>query len=51
MESPGLIDLERIDSLKGMLLANKVINTEQLRDGSTKKRLQTIVSYDDGNFF
>jgi hypothetical protein len=44
----GLVDIERLSAVKGVLLANRVSNTEQLVGPNAKKQLSTQISYNDG---
>ncbi|KAJ2485455.1 vacuolar protein sorting/targeting protein PEP1, partial [Coemansia sp. RSA 2320] len=44
----GLVDIERVQGLNGMLLANRVLNAEALGKPGVHKRLRTVASWDDG---
>ncbi len=48
--SKGNVDFEKIQGLDGIILANQVSNTDELR-GSVKKQIITMISYDDGKYF
>ncbi|KAI8050565.1 hypothetical protein BDF22DRAFT_695641 [Syncephalis plumigaleata] len=47
-DNNGLVDIERLAAVQGVLLANTVTNTEQLVDATTKKQSVTRISYNDG---
>ncbi|KAJ1945121.1 vacuolar protein sorting/targeting protein PEP1, partial [Kickxella alabastrina] len=44
----GLVDIERVDGLEGMLIANRVVNAEALGKPGVHKLLRTVASWDDG---
>ncbi|KAJ2614366.1 vacuolar protein sorting/targeting protein PEP1 [Coemansia sp. RSA 1365] len=44
----GVVDVERVDGLHGMMVANRVVNTEALGLPGVRKRLRTVASWDDG---
>jgi hypothetical protein len=46
-DSIGQVDFERVQGMNGIILANKVMNTESIARGQGK-RVKTIISYDDG---
>ncbi|KAJ2041482.1 vacuolar protein sorting/targeting protein PEP1 [Coemansia sp. S155-1] len=44
----GMVDIERVHGLNGMLMANRVLNAEALGKPGVHKRLRTVASWDDG---
>ncbi|KAJ2797985.1 vacuolar protein sorting/targeting protein PEP1, partial [Coemansia helicoidea] len=44
----GTVDVERVDGLHGMLIANRVVNADALGQSGVHKRLHTVASWDDG---
>ncbi|KAI8319582.1 Oligoxyloglucan reducing end-specific cellobiohydrolase [Martensiomyces pterosporus] len=44
----GLVDFDRVDGLNGMLIANRVLNTEALGRPGVRKEIRTVASWDDG---
>ncbi|KAJ1734517.1 vacuolar protein sorting/targeting protein PEP1 [Coemansia biformis] len=44
----GMVDVERVEGLSGMLIANRVINADALGQTGVHKRLHTVASWDDG---
>ncbi|KAJ2886058.1 vacuolar protein sorting/targeting protein PEP1, partial [Coemansia asiatica] len=44
----GLVDVERVDGLRGMLIANQVANAEALGRPGVRKELRTVASWDNG---
>ncbi|KAJ1987238.1 vacuolar protein sorting/targeting protein PEP1 [Coemansia spiralis] len=44
----GMVDIERVDGLNGMLIANRVLNAKALGRPGTHKELRTVASWDDG---
>lgn len=45
--SVGFVDIEKVQNIEGILIANVVSNWEEAKNGS-KKRIRTKISYDDG---
>lgn len=43
----GLVDIEKLENIDGVLIANVITNWEEARKGSEKK-IRTKISYDDG---
>lgn len=46
--SRGLVDIEKVENIEGILIANVVSNYDEAKTGAVKKRTRTKVSYDDG---
>ncbi|KAJ2776359.1 vacuolar protein sorting/targeting protein PEP1 [Coemansia javaensis] len=44
----GLVDVERVEGLDGMLIANRVANADALGQRGVHKLLRTVASWDDG---
>ncbi|KAJ1818961.1 vacuolar protein sorting/targeting protein PEP1, partial [Coemansia sp. RSA 2598] len=44
----GLVDVERVDGLRGTLIANQVANAEALGKPGVRKELRTVASWDNG---
>ncbi|KAJ2700015.1 vacuolar protein sorting/targeting protein PEP1, partial [Coemansia sp. IMI 203386] len=44
----GLVDVERVDGLRGTLIANQVANADALGKQGVRKELRTVASWDNG---
>ncbi|KAJ2720491.1 vacuolar protein sorting/targeting protein PEP1 [Coemansia sp. Benny D115] len=44
----GLVDIERVKGLDGMLIANRVVNAQALGKPGVHKQLRTMATWDDG---
>ncbi|KAG0173404.1 vacuolar protein sorting/targeting protein PEP1 [Apophysomyces sp. BC1034] len=44
----GIVDFERVQGVEGIMVANVVVNHEQVERGNAKKEIQTRMSFDDG---
>ncbi|KAI8868427.1 Oligoxyloglucan reducing end-specific cellobiohydrolase [Ramicandelaber brevisporus] len=51
MNTNGIIDFEKVPGLPGVMIANQVINKDQLGQKGVKKHVQTVISYDDGRWW
>ncbi|KAI8333656.1 hypothetical protein BC941DRAFT_473408 [Chlamydoabsidia padenii] len=45
----GIIDFERIQGVEGVMLANVVLNPNDISNGALNKKIQTRMSFDDGS--
>lgn len=50
-DSSGLVDFEKMQGIDGIILANQVLNTEELNGGrDVSKKVRTMISWDDGEY-
>lgn len=49
-DSRGLVDFEKMQSVDGIIFANQVMNTDELRGSNdVSKKVRTMISWDDGS--
>ncbi|KAE8355858.1 vacuolar protein sorting/targeting protein 10 [Aspergillus coremiiformis] len=49
--SEGMVDFEQIAGVQGIVLVNTVQNSKEAESGSTKKKIISRISFDDGRTF
>ncbi|KAF5860500.1 vacuolar protein sorting/targeting protein PEP1 [Aspergillus alliaceus] len=49
--SEGMVDFEKIAGIQGIVLVNTVQNSKEVKSGSSKKKVISRISFDDGRTF